>query len=325
MENLGLRVESSNPGKYATQVSIGSEITISFNSELNTRTIPNSVFILKDPRRVYKDGGIVDLLDYYEIEEGSISYKDKTIIFKPTNQLDKLSRYIIYVKKDTLSDILGTAMLTDYISYFDTASYEINRHCDILEPNNNQALERLEKIVVEDLGDVRYIIQISKSPTFETIVFDKLVETTEIVEDFNLGDGVYYVRARVENDKEFGDTIVFSIKSYVQTITTDQDIDEDFVYQPFQDPELELLAMYPESLTVNVNPKTNVMYMKFNKLIPLNAIDFYEAEIYGRFIDEDDKFNDDSVVEHGNIDGSFTIVYDNDNQETYIFFTPDSI
>ena len=67
------------------------------------------------------------------------------------------------------------------------------------------------------------------------------------------------------------------------------------------------------------------MYMKFNKLIPLSTIDFYEAEIYGKFLDEDDQFNDNSVIEHGELAGTFTVVYDDKESETYIFFTPTSM
>ncbi len=324
MDNLGLRIESSNPGKYATDVSIGSEVTIKFNSELNTRTIPGSVFLLKDKSKSYKENTMVDLLEFYEIVEGSISYKDSTIIFKPVNQLDKLSRYIIYVKRDKISDILGNVMLSDYVATFDTAYVSYDRHCDILEPNNNQSLETLKKVVIEDLGEDSYVLQISKSPTFENVVYEKKVTTNEVEDDFGLGDGLYYVRAKVDNS-DFGDSIVFSIKSYVSTATTDQDIDEDFIYAPFQDPELELIEQFPELGSVNVNTKTNVMYMKFNKLIPLSTIDFYEAEIYGKFLDDDDQFNDKSVVEHGDLSGSFTVVYDEKESETYIFFTPDSI
>lgn len=321
---LGLRVESSSPGMYATNISINSEITITFNSELNTRTIPGNVLILEDVQNKYVVGNNIVMKDY-EIVEGAITYKDKVINFKPTNQLNKKSRYIIYVIEGSVCDILGNVTLSNYISYFDTEVYETYAPCDILEPLSNSVLTTLTKIVIEDLESYRYIYQISKSPTFENVILEEIVDGNIVEKDFTLGDGLYYVRAKAENGEAFGDYVIFSIKSFIGTTPTDEDVDEEFIYTPYEDDSLELLVAYPENGAVNVNVKTNVLYMKFNKILTLEDIDFYEAQITGTFEDNDDQFNTDSIVAHGDVDGSFVVVYDEENSETYIFFSPDTI
>lgn len=323
MDNaLGLRVESSIPGKFATGISISSELNISFNSELNTRTIPNNVLILKDTRNQYVDNMEINV-NNYEIVEGAITYRDKSIFFTSTNQLDKNSRYIIYVRKESVSDILGNLMLTDYIASFTTETYDTFTPCDILEPLHNSIISSLDKILIEDVDSYRYIYQISKQPTFENVILEEISDSNEIVKSFNIGDGLYYLRAKAENGERFGEAIIFSIKSYSGTTTTDQDIDDAYIYEPFEDESLEIISSYPDFKSTNVNVKTNIMYMKFNKLIPLGDIDFYEAEIIGAFSDSDDLFNNESAKEHGELDGSFNVIYDEENVETYIFFTPE--
>ena len=62
-------------------------------------------------------------------------------------------------------------MIRDYISYFDTediASYGLP---NIIQPANNSILKELNLIEFEDVGSYRYVIQISKFPTFEKLKF----------------------------------------------------------------------------------------------------------------------------------------------------------
>lgn len=322
---LGLRVETVVPGMYATNVRVDSEIEIKFNSELNTDLVPNNFFVLKDTDKKYIRDNILNVEDY-EVVEGLVTYKDKTIFFKPSNQLEEKTRYIIYVKK-MVADILGNCMILDYVSYFDTEDNKSIDKPNILEPTNNSILQTLDKVVISEVDTYRYVVQISKQPTFEIVVYEEIVDGCNLEREFNLGDGLYYIRARAENG-EYGDSIVFSIKSYRSTTPTEDDIDEDFIYEPYDEKVLELIETVPALKEVQVNTKSNLIYMKFNDIIPIEDIDFYEAVVYGNYTDEDDQFNEDlqsTATLHGDVQGSFCVVYDDENEETYVFFLPDSI
>lgn len=322
---LGLRVETVNPGMYATNVRVDSVIEVKFNSELNLDLVPDNFLILKDTNRKYiRDNNLI--VEDYEILEGLVTYKDKTIFFKPANQLDEKTRYIIYVKKK-VADILGNCMVLDYISYFDTEEIRSIERPNIIEPANNSILQSLDKVVISEVDTYRYVVQISKQPTFEIVVYEQIVDGANLEREFNLGDGLYYIRARAENG-EYGDATVFSIKTHRSTTPTEEDFDEDFIYEPYDEKILELIETLPALKEIQVNPKTNLMYMKFNQIIPAEEIDFYEAIVYGNYTDEDDQFDEDlesNSTLHGDVQGSFCIVYDDENEETYIFFLPESL
>jgi hypothetical protein len=323
IETLGLRVESVSPSLYSTSVDVNTVIKIPFNSELNTDTIIGNFAILKDKDLKYKDGAPIVVADY-EVLEGLVTYENKTIIFTPSNQLDTNVRYIIYVKKDVVMDILGRALLTDFISYFDTEGEASFGTCKVLEPAENSVLTTLEKIVVEDLGSLNYTVQVSKSKTFDINVFEITFQGTTKVDQFGLGDGTYFIRAKAETGV-YGDTIAFTVKTHRGTTPTEQDLDEDYIYAPYDGEELEVVSQYPEPNSIDNVNKTNLFYKKFNKIIPIDDIDFYESQVYGEYTDQDDNFDTDYAKEHGEVDGTFSVVYDEENEETYIFFIPVSM
>ena len=313
-EVLGLRVESILPSSYKTNVDQNTQIILEFNSDLDTKTIIGNFIILEDKNISYINGEIDTAK--YEIVEGMVTYKDKSIIFTPKVQLNKNSRYIIKINKGSIKDILGRTLLADYVSFFDTGSKEYIKPCNILEPLSNSVMETIDKVVLDDLSSSKYIIQISKNPTFENAVIDIVVDSNIHEEQITLKDGLYYMRAKAVNG-DFGDSTVVIIKSQINTPATDNDYDEDYIYEPI-DEELELLYNFPEG--ASVHEKTNLIYMKFNKIVPIEEIDFYESTLVGELSDEEDI---DSISEHGEIDGSYTVVYDEENNETYIFFIPE--
>lgn len=323
IDTLGLRVETVSPIMFTTGVDVNAIIKVGFNSELNTDTIIGNFVILKDSTFKYvKDTAIV--VNDYEIVEGLVTYENKNIIFSPSNQLDTKARYIIYVKKDKISDILGNLVKTDYIGYFDTEDFASFGMCSITEPLSNSILPNLTKVIFDDIGSLKYIIQISKVKTFDVIVSEDIVQGTVLEKDFALGDGLYYIRVKAESGI-YGEPTVFSIKTHRNTAPTEQDLDEDYIYAPYDDDKLELVAAYPENDSIDNNVKTNLMYVKFNKIIPIEGIDFEEAIITGGYTDQDDNFDAEYTGEHGEVDGTFSVVYDEENEETYVFFIPTDI
>lgn len=318
MNNLGLRVESTLPSPYSCDVNINSDVKITFNSDLNTSTIVGNFLVLQDIDYIFEKDKEIDLKQF-KVVKGTVTYKDKTIIFTPLNQLEQKGRYIIYVRKNSVRDILGRAMLTDYTAIFDTEGTKTVAPCKIIEPVDNSVITSLNKIILEDLNSDKYLLQISKQKTFENAVYDEIEESTNIEKNFNLKDGLYYLRAKAYNG-DFGETISIALRSHKETIVTDQDIDDGFIYEPIEEETLEIMDYFPKG--VNVHEKTSLSYMKLNGKVDLDMIDFDESFLYGELSDIDDE---GSVKEHQYVDGSFSVVYDEENDCTYIIMIPEEL
>lgn len=315
LDTLGLRVETINPESFKTKVNINSEISVLFNSDLDVSTVINNFIILKDSNLKY-DSGEIELSDF-EIVDGNVTYKDKTIVFSPFNQLDTNCRYIIYIVKNRIRDVLGNVMLVDYVSYFSTESHASLGECEILEPENNKTLSVLDRISLTSLDTDKYLIQISKIKTFDNLVIEKTIDTSTLEEDLKLGDGLYYIRAKALNGA-FGEPSVVTIRTNSNSVPTDQDLDESYIWQEYENDELKLLENLPSG--IDVNEKTNILYMKFNKVLDINDIDFYESFITGESNDDDN-----SEISHGELEGSYIVVNDDEKSESYVFFVPNSL
>lgn len=313
LNTLGLGVEIVKPEGFKTKVNANSDISVSFNSDLEISSIIDNFVVLKDNYSTYS-GGEVSISDFESVE-GNITYKDKTVIFSPLNILDSNCKYIIYIAKNGIRDVLGKVMLVDHVSYFTTEAYASLGACEIVSPENNKTLSILDRILISDLNTEKYLIQISKIKTFDNLVIERTIDTNLLEEDLKLGDGLYYIRAKALNGV-FGDSCVVTIKTHANSIPTDQDLDESYIWQEY-DTELELLESFPPG--IDVNEKTNILYMKFNKILDIKDIDFYESFITG------ESNNDSSEISHGEVEGSYIVVVDDKKSETYVFFVPNSL
>lgn len=318
LNTLGLGVENVNPGNFKTNINTNTDISVLFNSDLNIVSIIDNFIVLKDSSFKY-DSGEIKVSDF-ETVEGNITYKDKTVFFTPFNQLDSNCRYIIYIAKNGIIDVLGNTMLVDYISYFSTEAYASLGDCKVVYPENNKTLSILDRISLSELNTEKYLIQISKIKTFDNLVVERIINTNLLEEDLKLGDGLYYIRAKALNGV-FGDSCVVTIRTHSNTIPTDQDLDESYIWQEYEDNKCSLKETFPIDLAFNINEKTNVIYMKFDGIIDIDNIDFHE----GYFIGESNDDDDDDVSSHGDVDGTYTVVHDEEKVETYIFFTPNSL
>lgn len=315
IETIGLRVNNITPGAYSTGVSINQHIEIEFNSGLDTKTIFGNVYILKDTNR--KMFGRPDDLNIndFDVVEGSLVYKERIIIFQPLGQLEKSTRYIVYVPKKSLRDIGGRDNLTSYIAFFDTDGYAEYPPCEIVYPKNNTVIHELSKVSLSDLGAEKYVVQISKNKTFENGLYDKVVDFNTVEDSFNLGEGSYYLRARATNGV-FGETSFFTIRTIPNTLVSDED--EPFMYQPIESETeyVDLDSVFPEG--INVHEMTNAIFMKFNGIIPIEEIDIYESGLFQKNIDSDG-FNED------NVEGAFSVIHDDEANLTYVAFIPEAI
>lgn len=317
ISTLGLKPESFSPEKFKTNVDINTQISINFNSELDTSTIISNIYILEDKDFKYNDGDI-DLNLFNKID-GNLTYKDKTIIFTPKNQLNINSRYIVYIPKDGIRDILGNVTLIDFVSYFSTDNFQSYGKCEVLYPINNTILHSLNRVSISDLDSLKYVVQISKIKTFDNLVYEEIFDMPIVEKHIDIGDGLYFIRAKALNGI-FGETSVFTLKSHENTIPTDQDLDEDFVWEEYVKEPESLIEIYPSNDSIEVNEKTNVLFMKFNGIVDIKDIDFHESFLNGEPNDDDD-----NITAHENVDGSYTVVQDEEKLETYVFFIPKTL
>lgn len=312
-----LQVEEVTPALYTNKVNVHTDIKVTFNYNLNTESIINNFFLLRDVNNEYtfKKNDTINI-DNFEVVKGALTYKNRTIIFTPKEPLEASNKYIIYVKTSNIYDVLGNTSSVNYTSYFETEGIPTYKPCNILEPIDNSVLTDLEKIVIEDVNAKDYIVQISRQKTFENIVYNKLVNETTIEAKFSLPDGTYYIRARA-NGGDFGDTIAIAIKTYQETIPTDEDISEKYAFVEIE--EEELLDIFPKEN--NIDPATNLCYVKISGEITEKDIDFDNSYLYGELSDTDDESNT-NMTAHGYVDVSYSIVYDKNEDCTYIFAIP---
>lgn len=316
VETFGIRVNNTLPSPYAMNVNLNSNIEIEFNTDIDTKTVLTSIYILKDTKRKYvgKDLDITD--ENYVHIDCKITCREKTFIFKPKSQLEKNTRYIIYVNNEKVKGIVtGQKMLFPFISFFDTEGSQTFRPSGIILPEDNKVLDSVDKIQIEDVGSEMYLVQMSKTRNFDNIIFEEIYDSNVIEKEMNLGDGLYYIRAKALNGV-FGKVNAFTIKTFHETLVSDQDSDEFFVYEEIED-ELENIENYPTGN--DVSTQTSTCYMKFNKLLDRGDIDFSESNLTGTLSDSDDEGN---IDEHGIVDCANFIVRDRDKEETYVLFVP---
>ena len=319
INTLGLKPESIFPEKYKSNVSINAEVSIYFNSNLDASSIIGNLYILEDSKLKYSDDISNFKLEDYKIVDGNLTYKDKTIIFTPREQLNMDARYIIYMPSNGIRDVIGNLIQVDFISYFTTEGVKSVRKCDVVYPVSNSILTSLDKIVVSDVDSEKYLLQISKVKTFDNLIHEEIVDSTTISKNFNLGDGLYFIRAKAING-DFGEISVLTIKTHENTIPTDQDLDEDYIWQEYEEEEHSIIETFPLNNAIGINEKTNILYMKLKGIVELEDIDFYESFLVGESNDDDI-----NITSHEQVDGSFTVVHDEEKLETYVIFTPISL
>lgn len=325
VETLGLRVESISPEPYMINVNVNTDIKIKFNSELNTSSIVGNFTILNDSNMVYT--GINSFKDSSKFNQiqGSISYKDKSIIFTPKEPLKKDTRYLIYIRANGIKDILGNDMLIDYVEMFYTESLASLPGCNFISPVFGSIVEELPQFTWSNQNTRCYSFQMSKEPSFETLLCDELIRNTGAASEANsfykpsldLEEGLYYIRVRAINGS-WGEVHQIFIKPNKEALVAMEDTYEGMLLVDAND-EIEVIDMFPNESSCNVDTKVNIIYLKVRGLIEARNINFNECFVMGDLVDLDEE---DSVQPHGNVQGKWNVVYDKDEDMTYIIFTP---
>lgn len=311
---VSLQVDNITPDRYSTGVNVYSTIQVKFNSELNIQTIMGNILLLQDIHRNYTNEKDINL-SLYERVDCKVEYKDKTVSLTPINQLNSTSRYIVYIPKNSIADFKGRVLSSNFISFFDTNIPVLDKPCDIIYPPNNSTLRTLDRVEFENVGADRYIVQISTNKDFEIGLYERIVQHTNIVDDFNIGDGSYYIRAKSTNG-EYGNVSFFTLQSVNDAMITESDY-ESFQFEQVQDDSVQSIGEFPKE-SINVSTKSNLLYIQLNKIVDIEDIDFYDSGVFEKHIKDEDYSLD-------SIDGTFVTIHDFKNKCTYVTFIMDDI
>lgn len=328
IDNHDLNVQYLYPSNYDINIPITSSVEVEFSNELNSSTILSNFVILEDINRIYKSPKDLEQVGSFNNVVGSVSYKNKRIVFTPTNEFKINSRYIICIKSNGLTDIESQTLKFDYISSFYTELVKTIDQCYILSPSPN-AVSKSVPIVEWDKKDSDvYVVQISKQSTFETLVYDKFI----IGEDANscthivpilLNDGAYYVRVKALSGLWTESPLQFYIRNIEQSPVTQYDENTDDIFGLIKNSlkDYEILDVYPHDLDIQVNPLLKNICVTVQGKVDIEDIDLTETYVEGTLYDDDDN---DVAVDMGILDMTLFKVYDEEKDITSIIFSLES-
>lgn len=327
-ETSGLRVLDVSPGQRASNVNVHSSVTITFSADINPASFTKNIVVLEDYNHIYKN--VDSLKDYskFSVVKGSISYKDRVLTYTPSKPFNTGSCYIIMLN-DGVADITGNRMIKKHVSCFYTESVASFPRCEIISPKYGAICDSVPEFQWRNQGSESYQFQISKSNSFELLLYNQVIPGNQIEEtmrhtpDFALlEEGMYHVRIKSENG-EWSDIHQFFLKEITDAVVAEQDTPdmihlEDFL-QELEDP-IEVLEFFPPQDSVNIGLKTNLIYIKIKGKVDESRVKLDDCYVYGESFDEEHE-----EYAHEVVDGKWTIVYDAYFDVTYIIFTPVNI
>lgn len=329
-ELIGIHVVSSSPNAHAHDVSTDSAIEVKFSADLNRATLNNSIMVFEDYKKVYNGVASLKKVEDFNVISGVVSYKENTLTFKPKEKLNTDTRYIVVVNGN-IRDIVGNKMSKNFIFSFCTELAQSYGPCEIISPSYGEIFGHAPIVSWKNQFSDSYIIQVSKQNTFNVLLFETFFVDTDGLDtvsfDFDgqlkFKEGVYYLRIKSEGGP-WSTICQFFYKEITDAIVAYEDQSEDIYLKDFLDgldEELEVVEVFPPDGSINNSIKTNIWYMKVKGHMSEDDIDYLDCEVCGEPFDEED----DIDYEHGQVNGSFTVIYDDEYDFSYLIFTPDPI
>ena len=326
VESMGLRVESISPQPYMVNVSVNDSIQISFNSDLNTSSIVSGIKIHEDKFENFTDANKLGDVTLFPTVDTSVTYKDRIVVLKPTSPLKEGKRYTVHVSKNTVKDIRNRPMLDDFTTSFVTESESAPQKCVIESPLYGGIFSQMPIIKWLNLSSLCYVVQISKTKTFESILFEENITQkngdfaiTECLPSLTLSDGSYYIRVKAIGG-EWSDHLQIFIKREEENFVSFDDSED--IFGIYDEKELEILEMFPNDKEADVSVMTNIIYLKVRGKVSYSDIDFSNTFVLGELSDKEDE---DLIEPQGQLKGRWIIIYDEENNESYIIFIPESL
>lgn len=323
-ETLGLSVISTSPEAHQSSVNINTVIEVKFSGDVNRSSLNNSIIVFEDYAGVYD--GITSLKNTsnYNIVKGTMTYADRVIKFKPKEPLSIDTRYIV-VLNNTIYDITGNKLLKKFVFAFNTEITKSYAKTEIVSPSFGMISSVIPEIQWKSQGAPSYIIQISKSNQFESLILETFIVPQEgdivnFTPNIAYKEGIYYTRIKAEGG-EWSDACQFFIKEVTDAVIAQDDQPEELYLEDFLSDlidELEILEYFPIDGSINNSLKTNIFYIKIKGEIKEEQLNLADFVVTGEAFDEED----DASYEHGDVNGFWTVVYDPIYDCTYVIFTP---
>lgn len=326
-ETSGLRVLDVSPGQRANNVNVNTDVSVTFSADINPASFTKNIVVLEDYNHIYKT--VDSLKDYsqFNVVRGSISYKDRVLTYTPNEPFHTDSCYVIMLN-DGITDITGNRMIKKHVSCFYTESVASFPRCEIVSPKYGAICDSVPEFQWRNQGSESYQFQISKSNSFELLVYNQVIpgnkieDTMRHLPDFQPKEGMYHVRIKSENG-EWSDVHQFFVKEITDAVVAEQDTPDMMHLEEFlaglEDP-IEVLEFFPAQDSVNIGLKTNLIYIKIRGKVDESKIKLDDCYVYGESFDEEHE-----EYAHELVDGKWTIVYDAHFDVTYIIFTPVNI
>lgn len=373
-DSMGITVVTTIPEAHQCDIAVDTNIQLTFSADLNRSTLNNCIVVFEDYKGIYNGISSLKKSIDFNIVKGALTYDNRTITFTPEKELQVDTRYIVVVN-NTIKDITGSPMLKKYIFAFSTEIAKSFGACEIISPKYGSINSSIPEIHWKDLKAPSYIVQISKSNQFESLLFESFVvpdksntyqtkdntvipqkdKVTDVIYDKNsveyIGDdefefdengeiveqedtytmvfmipdilqkeGVYYIRIKAEGGK-WSEVHQFFIKEITDAVVAAEDQSDELYLDEFLadlEDEIEVLEMFPDNNTILNSLKTNIIYIKIKGKVDESRINLSECEIVGEPFDEED----DEAYEQGVLSGSWSVVYDDTYDCTYLVFTP---
>ncbi len=236
------KVSSTNPSKFKTKVSLNTFISVSFNEEMNSNSITQQSFYLKDknkrliPAEVFSNG--------------------KNSILKPSEVLEPFSSYSATVARKA-ADLNGNLLTQDYQWSFTTGNELDNTPPEVEEiiPGENEENVKIDSNL--------------------TVYFNELIDYTSINEssfrlENNAGTQITGSLEIIDNQIIFNPTEPFSFGTqYSLTLTTEiQDVSGNNLSSNFTNFfTTESLPDTTGPYVVNVYPKNEALNVASNSSI----------------------------------------------------------
>lgn len=325
-ETLGLSVISTIPEAHQTSVNVNKPIEIKFSGDINKSSLNNSIVVFEDYNGVYDGLASLKSSDKFNIVKGVLTYSDRVVKFTPKYSLNVDTRYIV-VLNNTITDITGNRLLKKFVFVFNTELTKSYPKCEIIYPSFGIISNSIPEIQWKSQNAPSYVMQISKINTFETLLYETFVigsdeDIISFTPNISYKEGVYYVRIKSEGG-EWSTPCQFFIKEVTDAVIAQDDQSGEIYLTDFlediNEEELEILEIFPPNDSINNSLKTNIVYVKIKGEINENQIDMTDLSFIGEAFDEED----DTSYEHGELEGSWSIVYDEIEDCTYIIFSPD--
>lgn len=322
-ESIGLRVLSVSPSHTESNVNVNSSIDVTFSSDINPITLSKNIVVFEDYNKIYKD--VSSLKDYskFSVVKGSISYKDRVLVYTPDKPFNINSSYILMLN-DQIADIVGNHLVQKLVSVFYTEKVASYPRCEITSPKYGLISESIPEFKWINQKSPSYVFQVAKNNSFENLILNDVIPGNEFEDEisyipsFDAYEGIYYIRIKSENG-EWSDTHQIFIKPVTDSVIAQEDTPEILSYDNFLDnikEPLVILEQFPNPNSINNSLKTNMIYIKLQGNIEESRIDFDDCYVYAESLDEDHE-----EYAHQDIQGYWSRVYDMYHDCTYIIFT----